>query len=334
MAKDKNKDAPKQVATQGQSGSDPRGRGQNQNAYQQQRYEGQMDPYIEQAMGNYGRASGQAFEDYGGIMGQYRDMMGPEGYGEFAETGGFSEADKANLRARGISPIRAAYANAEREVERNRSLQGGYSPNATATLAKMAREQGQSAADATTNVEAALAEMVQKGRLAGLAGQMGAIGGQANLFGTTPGMASTFGNQALSAINSSGNFGLGTTRNEISSQELPGAFDTTLNKIDKISGAVTPWIDTISKFFNKNQPTSSTPPYNPNPIFGGTTEGLPGMTPPPNVASTPGIMNPRNVTGGGVPTVNTGYSGGGAFGGNETFIPPPTNKKTSIFSGR
>jgi hypothetical protein len=95
------------------------------------------------------------------------------GYQEFSRTGGYSPADISNMRARGIAPVRAAYANAEREVGRQRSLQGGYSPNAAAIQAKMAREQSQSMADASQNVEAGLAQARNTGRLAGLSGMSG-----------------------------------------------------------------------------------------------------------------------------------------------------------------
>lgn len=82
-----------------------------------------------------------------------------------AETGGLSAEEQAAMRARGISPIRAAYANAEREINRNRAVQGGYSPSFGALTAKMAREMGDKLSEGTTNVNAAIAEMVQKGKL-------------------------------------------------------------------------------------------------------------------------------------------------------------------------
>lgn len=84
--------------------------------------------------------------------------------GELSQTGGYSEQDIANLRERGISPIRAAYADAIREVERQRALQGGYSPAAPALLARMAREQSSRLAGAMTDVNARIAEAVAAGR--------------------------------------------------------------------------------------------------------------------------------------------------------------------------
>lgn len=195
------------------SSGDPRGRAQNEYAYQQNRFNQQQGPAANQMAQNFGRASEQQFGDYTDIMNQYRGiysgaggetgsaeggggystfdasgMYTPflvsyddpfksyEGFEEFSKTGGYSPADIANMRARGVGPVRSAYANAERELGRQRSLQGGYAPNAVATLAKMAREQGQASADATQNVEAGLASERQKGRLAGLTGMSGIEG--------------------------------------------------------------------------------------------------------------------------------------------------------------
>lgn len=88
----------------------------------------------------------------------------------FLENGGLTNENLANLRARALSPVRAAYSNARREVDRGTALQGGYSPNRNASLARMAREQGQSVADAATNAEGQVVGMQQQGRMAGLQG--------------------------------------------------------------------------------------------------------------------------------------------------------------------
>jgi hypothetical protein len=196
----------------GQSGGDPRGRVQNQGQYQQQRYENQQGPMADAFAYNYGRGSEANYGDYTDIMNRYRGLAGGSGgsgggggggggggysaftvnpgrasyrdpfksyggYEEFSKTGGYSAADIANMRARGVGPIRSAYANAEREMQRGRSLQGGYSPNMAAAQVKMAREQGQSSADAVQNVEAGIAQARNQGRLAGLGG-MSNIEGQ------------------------------------------------------------------------------------------------------------------------------------------------------------
>jgi hypothetical protein len=156
-----------------------------------------------------------------------------------ASNGGYSAQDIQDLRARGISPIRAVYANAERELARSRGLQGGYSPNFAAVSAKMARDQSQQIATQTSNVNAGIAEDVAKNKLAAApafasaAGseeskkqnidaqneanrestdranvdiqqndqnrQLSTIDAMRSLYGTTPALASTFGSQALGA---------------------------------------------------------------------------------------------------------------------------------------
>jgi len=283
------------------SGGDPRGRAQNQGGYQQQRYESQQGPMVNAFAHNYGRGSEMDFGDRADIMNQYRNIAsgagGPGGggggggfaashigyndpfksyggYEEFSKTGGYSRDDIANMRSRGVSPIRASYANAEREMGRQRSLQGGYSPNAFAAQAKMAREQGQLGADATQNVEAGLAEARNKGRLSGLGGmsdiekqrlaadlevakfnasanmsagasasaagaasrtdQLRALQGMTSLYGTTPGMSNMFGNQLLQGVGQGGTFGLGLMGRQNEGQQLPGAYEQNMGRFKDI----------------------------------------------------------------------------------------------------
>lgn len=84
---------------------------------------------------------------------------------DLAETGGLSGADQQNLRARGMSPIRAQYATAQRDMDRQRRLNGGYSPNFGAVTSRMARDQSSLIADQMDKVNANIAEMVQSGKL-------------------------------------------------------------------------------------------------------------------------------------------------------------------------
>lgn len=191
--------------------------------------------------------------DYDEIMGKFRDVygrsMGPEGnftpigydkstdttaalanLNELSRTGGISGADEQNLRARGISPIRAMYATAQRDMDRNRRLQGGYSPNYGAVTAKMTRDQSSMIGDQMNKVNANIAEMRQSGRLSaapnyasaaqaeselkhGIAKfnaqglfdasrqkrseALGAAQGMSNLYGTTPALANLYGTQAM-----------------------------------------------------------------------------------------------------------------------------------------
>lgn len=276
----------------GRSGGDPRGRIQNQGQYQQQRYEQQQGPMVNQMGYNYGRGSESDFNNYNDIMGRmgqmasgggnigYKDPFNSYGgFTEFSKTGGYSPSDIANMRARGVAPIRAAYGNAQREMGRQRSLQGGYSPNAVASIGRMAREQGQLGADATQNVEAGLAEARNRGRLAGLGGmagiegqrlgadldvgrfnatnRAGALQGMAQLYGTTPGMSQVFGNQLLQGVNQGGQYGSEMMGHEIEGQKLPGAYDTTMGRVKDIYGTGStmayPFLDSIEKWWKNRQ---------------------------------------------------------------------------------
>jgi hypothetical protein len=146
---------------------------------------------------------------------------------ENTRTGGYSADAISDIRARGISPIRSVYANAMRNASRSRNLAGGYSPNAGAVDAKFAREQSSVLSDATTDVNARIAEMVAGGKstalnnLASLSSRetdyrsgidqdnineqrriqtqlpLELLRGRTSLYGTTPAMAELFGQQAL-----------------------------------------------------------------------------------------------------------------------------------------
>lgn len=97
------------------------------------------------------------------------------------ETGGLSGADQQNLRARGVSPIRAMYANAQRDMDRQRRLGGGYSPNYGAVTARFARDQSSLMADQLDKVNAGIAEMVQKGKLTAAPQYAGAAQSESDL---------------------------------------------------------------------------------------------------------------------------------------------------------
>src|SRR3989304_3720618 len=64
------------------------------------------------------------------------------------------------LNYTGLSPIRSVYSNARRNLDRQKSLQGGYSPNYGAVLSKMAREQSELGTQASTNINAEVAKMI------------------------------------------------------------------------------------------------------------------------------------------------------------------------------
>lgn len=115
-----------------------------------------------------------------GLIGQYKTdaaradkpyKRGPDvaasmaNLGELSRTGGYSAQGIQDLRARGISPIRSVYAAAQQNLDRNRSLSGGYSPNYAAATSKMAREQSEQISSRTSDVNAGIAQNVASNRL-------------------------------------------------------------------------------------------------------------------------------------------------------------------------
>jgi hypothetical protein len=172
-------------------------------------------PQSQQMWNNYSAASTRNMQDYSDIMGQYSDFYsglgGPTkfsyqnvaatnpaeqqeaygylreavpGYRDFAETGGYSDQDIQELRARGVSPIRSAYGNTMMEMNRARALGGeGGAPNYIAAASKAERELPGQMADAMTTVNASLADAIRQGKefgLSGLTGTGSTMGGLAS----------------------------------------------------------------------------------------------------------------------------------------------------------
>lgn len=211
-------------------------------------------PEDKKKMNTYPASILQAGQDYDDLMSRYRDFLGLsknsgnmlrsqyEGllkekedprltralndFGVLSRTGGYSEGDKADIRERGISPIRAVYSNAMQNVTRQKAIQGGYSPNYAASMAKMSRELSQNLSDATTNVNAGIAQNVAQNKLSatpqyagllqqqqqgkfnslnalqalyGMQGnqQLAALGGMRDVYGTTPANPALYGQQAI-----------------------------------------------------------------------------------------------------------------------------------------
>lgn len=175
----------------------------------------QPSPMSQQFQQNYQNAVQRNTQDYGNIMGGYEDFrknlpgatkftyqnvnaprpaeLG-EGYGylreampgyrNFAETGGYSPQDVQDLRARGVSPIRTAYAGTMRNLDRARALGGaGGAPNYIAAVSRAQREMPEQLSDAMQNVNAGLAESIRSGKefgLQGISGTGSAMGGLAS----------------------------------------------------------------------------------------------------------------------------------------------------------
>lgn len=157
-------------------------------------------------------------------------------FNDFAKTGGYSSMDLSNIRSRAVSPIRAMYANANREVDRSKTLQGGYAPGFGTLKARMAREASSAASDATTNAEGMIAGMVNDGKRFGSSGLLSA-------YGTTPGRSAMSQNgmlqstnQQLELANLQNKLGMDIVGNQIETGKMPGKFDHTMGRIKDIAG--------------------------------------------------------------------------------------------------
>lgn len=156
----------------------------------------------------------------GGYLGGLANAIA--GYGDFAQTGGLSPQNIADIRARALSPIRANYALAQDELQRGKNLAGGYMPNFAPALAKMAREQSYAMSDANVNTSAMLAEAIRSGRLAGL-------GGLSEL-----GLG--LGGQRLNAAQLQNQLGSMLIQAQLGKSQVPSNFSQALGNIGQVAG--------------------------------------------------------------------------------------------------
>lgn len=141
--------------------------------------------------GIYNSALQQTGEDYDSIMGQYKSLatngrpssslayspISPSlasytpgsnfsDLRNIASTGGLNANEISDIRARDVAPIRSIYASGQRELARQKNLQGGFSPNFGAASAKMARDMSGLIGDRTSASNANIAELTSRNKLA------------------------------------------------------------------------------------------------------------------------------------------------------------------------
>ena len=93
-----------------------------------------------------------------------------------ATTGGYTAQGKADILARDVSPTRGIYANAQQNVDRQRALGGGYSPNFNAAQASMARDESNQVSGIDTAANAGIAQNVAANEIAASGTYAGAAG--------------------------------------------------------------------------------------------------------------------------------------------------------------
>lgn len=112
---------------------------------------------------------GQNFwNDYNNYANSLNSAIGQ--YQNFANTGGFSQADKDAMMAQAIAPSRQIYQNAQDQARLDASRMGVNSGGNGAALNALARNQNQSISDANVNALAQQAQLVQQGKEFGTSG--------------------------------------------------------------------------------------------------------------------------------------------------------------------
>jgi hypothetical protein len=112
----------------------------------------------------------QDFMMGGGISEEDLARWRGTGYSEFAKTGGWSDADRADFRDRATSGIPAAYAQQMGEAQRLRNIQGGGGAGFLAAAGQANRRGMQDLATARRDAEIDLGTNVREGRRWGIEG--------------------------------------------------------------------------------------------------------------------------------------------------------------------
>ena len=119
---------------------------------------------------SYGRGR-EAYGDIvaGGITGASYGR-GRETYEDLANTGGFTPESTALFMRSATSPFASIYSSARRELERRRSVQGGYAPTFGAEGEKLTRRAAQDIAEGTLGARAEMERQKRDARIEGAGG--------------------------------------------------------------------------------------------------------------------------------------------------------------------
>lgn len=118
-------------------------------------------------------------------------------YQNFADTGGFDEAAKTNYLNRATSGVTNTGTALEQQAQQMRSKSGGAGTGGQ--VAQIARQLGQTQADATNQAQMNLNQQINANKLAGAAGVTDVAKAHSMLFDENTGAASDLGKQVLAA---------------------------------------------------------------------------------------------------------------------------------------
>lgn len=182
-------------------------RGQAQQTYQQAQQ--QLAPVIQGNQQQQQTNLNRATSDYNAAnagLDTSGATLGSAGktYQNFADTGGFSDADKTNYLNRATSGVTNTGTALEHQAQLARSKSGGAGTGGE--IAQIARQLGQTQADATNQAQMQLNQQINANRLAGASGLVNTGQAQTDvakahslLFDANTGAASELGKQILQA---------------------------------------------------------------------------------------------------------------------------------------
>jgi hypothetical protein len=133
-------------------------------------YKGQFDKYKDfwSGIGDTGWASPEQ-KEAGWGWGNFKN---------FAETGGWSPEEMADFRARAASGTPQLYDQMMQEMQRGRTVQGGYGPGYGTSMAAAARDKAEQIRQAQLGAETSLADSIRQGKMWGSEQGAGAAKGE------------------------------------------------------------------------------------------------------------------------------------------------------------
>jgi hypothetical protein len=102
------------------------------------------------------------------MMARFNEGLG--GYSEFANTGGWSDPQKANYMRQATSNIPSFYGQMRNQAQQANRVQGGYAPGMNASMRNLGREQASAAQGASREAQLGLQNQVNQGRQFGISG--------------------------------------------------------------------------------------------------------------------------------------------------------------------
>jgi hypothetical protein len=120
--------------------------------------------------GNYGDVNSsinglQDFASRGGMSAEDTARINRPIFEEFEKTGGYSDADKANIRSRSNSSIASTYGSLRDDLARRSAASGNFGPGLSGANVKLARQSAQDIGTNARDTEIGLNDTIRQGRM-------------------------------------------------------------------------------------------------------------------------------------------------------------------------